>query len=72
MDTKIYSYRYMWVIKGETKKCFVKILTDTVQGLKDFENAVKKEYPDLASLGREYICEYDCSKLGVFEDLFCI
>lgn len=65
---KIYTYRFMWRLSGSDNICF-KIVTDTSEGLKQFEDSLLKlENIELA--GKEYLHEYDCSKLGLFESIF--
>lgn len=69
MDDKIlvFTYRYMWRVTGSDNLNF-KIVTDTIEGLKVFEaNLLAVE--GLEVCGKEYLHEYDCSKIGVFETL---
>lgn len=65
---KIYSYRYMWRLKGSDSINF-KIVTDTLEGLKKFEDVVVK-IPDLLTFGKEYLNEYDVSLVGCFTTIF--
>lgn len=66
MDSiKIYCYRYMWQIDGNNRVNF-KIVTDTVDGLNLFENNLKS-LDGVKNIAKEYLHEYDCSKIGVFE-----
>lgn len=64
----IYSIRYMWKILGSTSVNF-KIITDTEDSLKAFEKAVL-DLSGLESFGKEYLHEYDVSRVGVFEKIF--
>ncbi|UPW41622.1 hypothetical protein [Peromfec virus RodF8_38] len=65
---KIYTLRYMWKIKGSDSVNF-KVITDTEEGLEQFEEALL-QFPDLVSAGSEYIQEYDCARVGVFNKIF--
>lgn len=66
---KVYSFRYMWT-STDTKNVGFKIVTDTESGIKEFEKGlVKALNKKLVSLGREYLCEYDCEKIGYFEKI---
>lgn len=65
---QVYCYRYVWTTKDVKDKVNFKIVSDTLDGLKLFEEKLLS-LPDLDNVGREYICEYDCSKFGVFDDL---
>lgn len=65
---KIYCYRYMWLVEGSDSVNF-KIVTDTVEGLQQFEQALLK-VDGLKSAGKEYLHEYDCSAIGKFEKIF--
>lgn len=64
----LYTYRYMWKIKSSESINF-KIVTDTEDGLMLFEEALLK-LDGIVSCAKEYLHEYDCSKLGVFEKIF--
>lgn len=64
----IFSYRYMWRFTGSENIQF-KIVTDTIQGLEKFEDELFK-LDNLESVGKEYLHEYDCSKIGLFEKIF--
>lgn len=63
----VFSYRYIWKIKGSSNLNF-KIVTDTLEGLLDFEKKLLS-LEDIESAGKEYLHEYDCSKIGVFTSL---
>lgn len=63
----VYSYRYMWQIEGSDTVNF-KIVTDTSDGLLSFEESLKV-LPGVKNMAREYLHEYDCSLIGVFETL---
>lgn len=66
---KVYCYRYMWTLKqsdGDNKKVNFKIITDTAEGLALFEKQFVDSVKDVENFGKEYICEYDVSLLGVF------
>lgn len=67
---KVYCYRYMWTLKGSDKAYF-KIFTDTEEGHELFKKGFNK-VENLDKVGFEYVCEYDCSRLGVFEALSII
>lgn len=73
----VYTYRYMWRLKDSAtdlehrgKICF-KIVSDVLEGLKSFEDSLISSCgDDLFSFGKEYLHEYDVSKVGVFESLY--
>lgn len=67
-DKKIvYCYRYMWQIEGSDTVNF-KIVTDIKEGLVSFEENLKA-LSGIKNLAREYLHEYDCSLIGLFEPL---
>lgn len=68
MKTVVFSYRYMWKLKDNSSINF-KIVTDTSDGLKFFEDSLKS-LDNLESVAKEYLHEYDCSKIGVFESVY--
>lgn len=65
----VYSYRYMWTVKSVPDKVQCKIVTDVDEGFSLFEKNLLTSVPDILNLGREYLCEYDFTKVGVFESL---
>lgn len=67
MNNVVYSYRYMWKNKDSESINF-KIVSDVLAGLASFEEQLKS-FPDVESIAREYLHEYDCSKIGVFEPI---
>ncbi|UPW41999.1 hypothetical protein [Dipodfec virus RodF1_43] len=71
MEDKIvlYCYRYVWKEKGQETLNF-RIVTDTEDGLQKFADQIIQEFGDLERLGREYVCEYDVSKLCLLEPLY--
>lgn len=64
----VFTYRYMWKNKGSSQICF-KIVSDIDSGLKSFEEQLLA-LDNLESCAKEYLHEYDCSKVGVFEKIF--
>lgn len=64
----IVTVRYMWRVLNSENVMF-KIVTDTVEGHSLFVNELLK-IPDLISAGSEYLHEYDCSRVGVFEKIY--
>lgn len=68
-ENVIYTYKYLWTVKGDKTKVNIKIVSDVMQGHVVFVDSLKKNVADLDNLGREYLHEYDCSKIGIFEDL---
>lgn len=64
----VYTYRYMWQVKGSDKVNF-KILSDTADGLKLFEDSLLK-LDNLERAGKEYLHQYDCSLIGLFTTIF--
>lgn len=68
-DVFIYSYRYMWRVDGSDSVNF-KIVTDTLEGLAFFEDSLKSSVDNLVAFGKEYLCQYNCSKIGLFDTIF--
>lgn len=64
----LYTYRYMWKL-FDSKSIHFKIITDTLEGLKQFEESFLN-VPRVESFGREYVCEFTCDKIGYFEEIF--
>lgn len=64
----IFSRRYMWKLVSSDSISF-KIVTDTLQGFEEFEKAVLA-LEGLESFGYEYLHEYDCAQIGIFNSLF--
>lgn len=58
----LYCCRYMWKMKDSERVCF-KIVTDTLEGLASFE-CVLRGLDGIEHICYEYLCEYDCSRLG--------
>lgn len=67
----LYSYRYMWSVKDNEKSLNFRIVTDTPQGLENFEKALKSD-DTIVKIGREYICTFEVEKIGKFEDVINI
>lgn len=67
-SVRVYSYRYMWKLKDSDKVNF-KIVTDVFEGISRFESELLK-IEGLESCAREYLHEYDCSLIGVFEKIY--
>lgn len=65
---KIYTYRFMWKIKDSSNICF-KVITDTESGLEQFEKALLA-LDNLDKASKEYLSEMDCSKIGIYENIF--
>lgn len=64
-EVKVFCYRYMWQVDGNDSVNF-KIVTDTADGLNLFESNLKK-VDGIKNIAKEYLHEYDCSRIGVFE-----
>lgn len=65
----LYTYRYMMILKeGEAGSVCVKIVTDLKSGHDAFVKRLLQD-DSIGKLAREYVCEYDCRSLGVFENL---
>lgn len=64
----VFTYRYLWQVKGSDQINF-KIVSDVPDGLKSFEDALLA-IPGLVKCAKEYLHEYDCSLVGLFETLF--
>lgn len=60
----IYSYRYMWRVSDNSEGICFKVVTDTLQGLEEFEKALLS-LDNLTDCAKEYLHEYDCSKIGI-------
>lgn len=67
-NNRLFTYRYMWITKGDERIQF-KVITDTETALTKFEEHIKKTVPDLDKFGKEYIHEYDISLIGRFTDI---
>lgn len=65
---KLLCYRYMWTVKDVKDKVNFKIITDVEDVHKKFIESVFA-LPDVENVGREYVCEYDVSQIGLFQDL---
>lgn len=63
----VYTYRYMWKCLGNDSIKF-KIVTDTLEGILEFEKCLLC-LENLDTCGKEYLHEYDCSKIGLFVSL---
>lgn len=57
----IYTFRYMWRLKDSNQINF-KIITDTLEGLKQFEETLKNQ-EDIILAGKEYLHEIDVSRI---------
>lgn len=68
-DLKLITYRYMWKISGDKSLKF-KIVTDLPAAHELYVDNLIKYTDDLESFGREYVCEYSCSNIGLFEKLY--
>lgn len=64
----IFTYRYMWRVEGSNQIQF-KIVTDTANGLKQFEENLLK-LPDLILAGKEYLHELDVSLISQVEQIY--
>lgn len=64
----VYCYRYMWTV-GNSRNVNFRIVTDVPEGLSQFEKNLISQVPNLSTFGREYLCEYDSSKLVHVENL---
>lgn len=64
----VFTYRYMWQLKDSDKVNF-KIVSDTSEGLKLFEDSLLK-LDNLERAGKEYLHQYDCSLIGLFTTIF--
>lgn len=68
MDVVIFTYRYMWTLKGDTSRVNFKIISDTLEGHNSFISSLFNSFADkLDKVSREYLHEYNVSKLGIFE-----
>lgn len=61
------TYRYMWKVAGQDTINF-KIVSDIDEGHSVFIENLKK-IPDLESAGKEYLHEYNPTKIGLFESI---
>lgn len=57
----IYTFRYMWRLKDSDQINF-KIITDTLEGLNQFEDVLKKQ-EDILLAGKEYLHEIDVARI---------
>lgn len=74
-EVHVFCYRYMWTKKNDNgdmpEKVNVKFVTDVPEGLELFEKQVISSCGDtLLHFGREYVCEYAVSRIGIFEQLY--
>lgn len=58
---RIYTFRYMWRLKDSDQINF-KIITDTLEGLNQFEDVLKKQ-EDILLAGKEYLHEIDVTRI---------
>lgn len=68
----VITYRYMWRYVGSDSINF-KIVSDTPEGHVQFQKLIIEElstHGDLLSVVREYLHEYDCSKVGLISNLY--
>lgn len=66
---KLFTFRYMWRVEGDNHLQF-KMVTDTASGLEQFEKSLL-ELPGLTLAGREYLNEFDVSRIAVLEKFYC-
>lgn len=65
----LYTYCYYWKIDGSNNINY-KYITDTLEGIKQFEdNLLKLEGINVDEIVVSYICEYDCSQIGLCYNL---
>ncbi|QXN75101.1 hypothetical protein [Microvirus mar26] len=64
----VYTYRYMWKLLGSSDINF-KIVTDTDTGHSAFIDQIKG-LNNLESAAREYLHEYDTTKIAVVDTFF--
>lgn len=64
----VYTYRYMWKVDSSENVNF-KIVSDTQEGVDAFEKALLS-VDGLVSCAKEYLHQYDVSRVGVFEKVF--
>lgn len=64
----VYTYRYVWKTSKSDSLSF-KIVSDVSEGLTQFESSLLA-LPDLITCVKEYLHEYDCSKVGYCEKIF--
>lgn len=63
----VYTYRYVWKIEGSSTLNF-KIVSDIDEGFKLFEKELLS-LPGIERCAKEYLHEYDCTKIGKFDTL---
>lgn len=63
----LYTYRYMWKVK-DSKTILVRIITDTIEGLSAFEEALLKN-ESIYSCAKEYLFQCDVSRIGLLDSL---
>lgn len=68
-DSKVvlFQVRVMFKFSGK-KEINFKIITDTENGIKDFIDRLGN-VKDIEDICVEYLCEYDCSRLGVVKKI---
>ncbi|UPW41391.1 hypothetical protein [Dipodfec virus UA06Rod_17] len=68
--TNVVCYRYVWRIVGSDNLYF-KIITGTQEDFSTFEESILHS-PDveIVSLAREYLHEYDLTKMSVLESIY--
>lgn len=67
--TRLYTYRYSWILKKDDKQVNVKVVTDVAAGLVAFEKRLLEEFPDVYAFAREYLQEIDLSKMSIVESI---
>ncbi|UPW41199.1 hypothetical protein [Sigmofec virus UA08Rod_5092] len=68
--THIYTYAYYFKFKDDDKQIKYKLVSETLQGLSQFEYQLfDSPEIDQSSILKCYICEYDCAKIGYTEPI---
>lgn len=68
LKTVIFTYRYFWKFIDSSEFC-VKIVSDTAEGVAEFETRLLS-LPNLDRVGREYLHEFDVSKMTRLETIY--
>lgn len=64
--SKVFAFRYLWTAEDKPDSICMKMVTDTEKGLEEFETALKA-LPGIKKIAKEYLHEYDCSRVGVID-----
>lgn len=68
----VYVYRYLLKLRTafgeENERLALKVVSETYEGHLCFVDSLIKDENVLA-VGREYVCEMDCSLVGIFENV---